>query len=150
MHWCTYYCIWFEIYLLPRKKIVDFIVLSRISRRKQVGYNQQAANNMQSRSNKQKHRNQNKQNSTLQRNNLHLCTLHIMLKYINPLKTIWFCCNMHFPQTPARVYSGLVFNGLKSYIAKLNKQQTICIADPTNKNIQSKTNKRTYQCAHYV
>ena len=30
----------------------------------------------------------------------------------NPLKTIWFCYNTHFPQIPARVYSGLVFNGL--------------------------------------
>ena len=30
----------------------------------------------------------------------------------NPLKTTWFCYNTHFPQTPARVYSGLVFNGL--------------------------------------
>ena len=29
----------------------------------------------------------------------------------NPLKTIWFCNYMHFPWTPARVYSGLVFNG---------------------------------------
>ena len=32
----------------------------------------------------------------------------------NPLKTIWFCYiyNTRFPQTPAWVYSGLVFNGL--------------------------------------
>ena len=31
---------------------------------------------------------------------------------LNPLKTIWLCYNTHFPLTPARVYSGLVFNGL--------------------------------------
>ena len=31
---------------------------------------------------------------------------------INPLKTIWFCYNTHFPLTPARVYSGLVFSWL--------------------------------------
>ena len=30
----------------------------------------------------------------------------------NPLKRNWFCYNTHFPYTPARVYSGLVFNGL--------------------------------------
>ena len=34
-------------------------------------------------------------------------------KDLNPLKMIWFCYNIHFPQIPARVYSGLVFNGLK-------------------------------------
>ena len=88
--------IWIEISLLPRKKIVDFIVLSRINRRKQVGYNQQAANNMQSRSNRQKHRKQNKQNNNLQHNNLHF-NMHIAHYAINPLKTIWFCYNMHFP-----------------------------------------------------
>ena len=26
---------------------------------------------------------------------------------------IWICYNVHFPLTPARVYSGLVFNGLR-------------------------------------
>ena len=30
-------------------------------------------------------------------------------------KTIRFCYNMHFPQTPARVYSGLVFYGLNNH-----------------------------------
>ena len=29
----------------------------------------------------------------------------------NPLKTIWFCYSMHFPNTPVRVYSGLLFSG---------------------------------------
>ena len=31
----------------------------------------------------------------------------------NPLKMIWFCYNMHFPQAQVWVYLGLVFNGLK-------------------------------------
>ena len=35
---------------------------------------------------------------------------------LNPLTTIWFCFNMHLPQTPARVYWGLVFNGLITFI----------------------------------
>ena len=34
-----------------------------------------------------------------------------LLNLLNPLKMIWFCFNMHFPYTPAWVYSGLVFNG---------------------------------------
>ena len=33
---------------------------------------------------------------------------------VNPLKTIWFCYNTYFPLTAARVYLGLVFNGLKN------------------------------------
>ena len=32
---------------------------------------------------------------------------------LNPLKTIWFCYNTHFPLIPAQVYSGLAFNGLR-------------------------------------
>ena len=40
----------------------------------------------------------------------------------NPLKMIWFCYNTHFPLTPARVYSGLVFNRL-------------IVPSPTGKNL---------------
>ena len=32
---------------------------------------------------------------------------------------IWFCYNTHFPLTPARVYSGLVFNGLNEFLKPL-------------------------------
>ena len=39
---------------------------------------------------------------------------------MNPLKMIWFCYNMDFPWTPARVYSGRVINGLKCTISKTN------------------------------
>ena len=39
--------------------------------------------------------------------------------YFNPLKTIWFCFNTHFPYTPARVYSGLVFNGSTMFANKV-------------------------------
>ena len=39
--------------------------------------------------------------------------IHICPVCVNPLKTIWFCYNTHFPLTPVWVYSGLVFNGLK-------------------------------------
>ena len=37
---------------------------------------------------------------------------------INLLKKIWFCFNTHLPQTPARLYSGLVFNRLKGHCWK--------------------------------
>ena len=39
-------------------------------------------------------------------------------------KTIWFCYNMYFPYTPARVYSGLVFNGLTNVLDYLSPVST--------------------------
>ena len=41
-----------------------------------------------------------------------LFTKYKYLPNINPLETNWFCYNTHFRKTLARVYSGLVFNGL--------------------------------------
>ena len=39
---------------------------------------------------------------------------HVWLCF-NPFKTTLFCHNTHFPLTPARAYSGLVFSGLKPH-----------------------------------
>ena len=36
--------------------------------------------------------------------------------YINPLKTIWFCYNTHFPLTPAGVYSGTSLQQVNKHI----------------------------------
>ena len=51
----------------------------------------------------------------------HLC---ISFMTLNPLKMIWFGYNMHFPLTPAWVYSWLVFNGLiKRSLVQISLQQ---------------------------
>ena len=59
----------------------------------------------------------------------------------NPLKMIWFCYNTHFPYTPARVYSGLVFSRLKGSITYLENIMVL----QRNKFIVTVTDRSWYQ-----